>query len=311
MFQYIDETATSCTRSTRLNEPDVVLSADQNDSIQSSALKQIQGSRFAVDGNKIEKVTQSLASSSSGAMGAAAPVPAEAAGEGDAEEAEDDEDDYEAASLDPQPFQSLFSRLARPDAKKRAAPGPTSSAPAKKAKQAKPSHPSAPVQRNKARKVGKVGEPAYEAPGDLFGVERLDLTSDQGKEDATIIESYINQFKQLKHLDAPGSDDQTFGPWSRTRIAKLQELKTGLIAKKKSLKRRTTDASELNESLEEIQEKITDVMAFMKKLAAGNSEGRELYDDLLVRIQEDLDYQPSNGVWKRCIRGVAFEDGLV
>lgn len=283
-----------------MNDPDLTLSADQNDAIHGVALKSLQQSRFSCDASTAVAVQGRSASSSSHALPSMDPEE----GEADGDAMEDDDEGDDETMMDDQPFlQGLFSRMARPEGKKRsAAAGQTTMQPAKKAK-ASP--------KPKVRASGKVPVTCDSAPGDCFGLERLDLTSDQGKEDATLIEGYINQFKKLKHLDAPGCDDQAFGPWSKSRLAKLSDLRAGLRGKVKSLKRRTSDSTDLKASLDEIAEKITDLHGFIKKLAGSGTEGRELYDELSTRIQDDVDYEPSAGVWKRCIRGIAFEDRSV
>lgn len=304
VYTYIDNNIAKVSRSTLMNDPDLTLSADQNDAIHGVALKSLQQSRFACDASAAVTVQSRSASSSSHALPSMDPEECE---EADNDAMEDDDEGDDETMMDAQPFlQGLFSRMARPEGKKRsAAAGQTPMQPAKKAK-------AAPKPKVRvSRKVPVTGDSAPEAPGDCFGLERLDLTSDQGKEDAALIESYINQFKKLKHLDAPGCDDQAFGPWSKTRLAKLSDLRNGLKGKVKSLKRRTSDATDLKASLDEIAEKVTDVHGFIKKLAGSGTEGRELYDELITRIQDDVDYNPSGGVWKRCIRGIAFEDRSV
>ena len=304
VYTYIDQSAAKVLRTTRMNNPDVVLSAEQNDVIHSVALKQIAGSRFAADAGKATTVnTTPVATGSSGDTFAA-----HASGHAAASAADDEDEDMEDEDdtcLDPQPFASLFGRMARPDAKERAAPTSSNAPATAAAKKAKT------TQQQRKAKTAKGDVEMDEAPGDLFGLGRLDLTSDQGKEDSALVEGYIKQYKKLKALDAAGMDDQTFGPWSRSRIQKLQELRAGIKSKQKSLKRRTTDSTDLKKSLDEICDTVSDLITFIKKLAAGNIEGRETFDELSALVSNDDEYMPSNEVWKRCIRGMAFEENPV
>lgn len=282
VYTYIDENAATVARTTRLNNPDVILSEEQNDIIHNVALKQLQGSRFAVDAEKV--ITAPVQASLAAASASVGSLPTPMLLLKEKVEAEVDDmnvDDEDSSCLDPQPFTSLFQRMAKPsDSKKRANQGSgagtgsttSSGAAAKKAKGNTGT--AVQAQRNKrAKAAGKEAGDEDVPMGELFA--GLDTSNDQGREDASLIESYVNQLKELKCLNASGSDDQTFGPWSRARLQKLQELKAGIKGKSKSISRRKDDSTEVRGALDEIVGKINDVMDFIKKLAAGNSEGRK------------------------------------
>lgn len=299
VYEYLDEQSMTVSRSTRLNNPDATLAPEQNDTIHGVALKQLQSSRFAVDAEKALMAPSS--SSHSGGDGYCPPNEDEhpmSHQDGDG----DNEDDDDMDDLDPQPFSMLFQRLAKPDSKKRAVQQSSNPSAASKRQRMTGAGPNTTSRRNRTTTPrGDDGIPEVEP--------YIDDSTDQGREDASLIQSYILQFRSLKHLDCAGSDDQSFAPWIRTRSQKLQDLKTGIRFKVKSLKRRLSNAGDLKTALEDIQSKISNVQDFFKLLAVNSSEGgREPYDELERRVQEDQDYNPSDEVWKRCLRSVAFED---
>lgn len=296
VFTYIDEQAASVKRSTQLNDEEITLSEEQNNIIHGVAMKQIHNSRFAVDPEKAVTIPSSASDGRDDS---------EMTGRDDgAEECEehDEEGNDDGVNLNPQPFTALFARMAKPENRKRTGQQAGVRPPneAKRPRTGQASRPGPASTSSRSRVTGENGDVAP-TPFDF------DMNSDQGREDASLIESYLVQYKELKRLDAP-CDDQSFNPWSRSRMQKLQELRAGIKSKVKSLKRRNTDANDLKAALDEIADKITDVMTFLKKLGSANTEGRELYDELVLRTADDVEYAPSDGVWERCIRGLAFED---
>ena len=186
------------------------------------ALKQLQSSRFAVDAEKVitAPVQASLTAASAFAGGLPSPGQTNAIERKAEVEADDDMqvDDEDSSCLDPQPFTSLFQRMAKPsESKKRLNQGSgvgtgattSSGAPAKKAKGNTGTAIS--TRRNKpAKPAGKDAGDEDGLMGELFA--GMDTSHDQGREDASLIESYVNQLKDLKCLNASGCDDQTFGP---------------------------------------------------------------------------------------------------
>ena len=244
-FTYIDQTATKVTRNTRLNNPDVTLSEDQNDVIHAVAMKQMATSRFATDGDKAQRVPSMFMPSGTASSSMCAPASAATAMSDEECDEEDDDDEMPDMSLDPKPFQGLFSRMAKPEKKRpaaAAAAAPSSAATAKRLRTgAGNAPPAADKPTNKGKGQRNKGRTPDEAPGDSFGLQKLDLNTEQGKEDSALIENYLKQFRGLKHLNAPKWDDQCFVPWIKTRGTKLQELKSAIKMKQKSLKRRKED----------------------------------------------------------------------
>ena len=82
---------------------------------------------------------------------------------------------------------------------------------------------------------------------------------------------------------------------------------TGVQAKKKSLTRRKNDASDVLGALDHIVNQTTLMLEFIKALIQGASKGRDLYDKLCAYAESD-GTQPSDKMWMRCLRAVAFED---
>ena len=98
-----------------MNDPDLTLSADQNDAIHGVALKSLQQSRFSCDASTAVAVQSRSASSSSHALPSMDPEE----GEADGDAMEDDDEGDDETMMDDQPFlQGLFSRMARPEGKK-------------------------------------------------------------------------------------------------------------------------------------------------------------------------------------------------
>ena len=293
-----------------MNNSDVTLSEQQNDVIHGVALKQLQSSRFQQDSDKATVVTSTSSSSRGPDMTATRPseenvVPMKV----EHEEHEDDEDEDDDMGVGVNPFSSLFERMAKPDKKRGQPTGGNGQQPAKKAKNVKASTgtgTSTTGYRNKHEKSNGsnvVGQVNLEKELGSDHVENLD------QEDATMVQNYVAQLKELKHLNASGNgDEQSFGPWVRARMTKVAEVKSGIKAKKKALTRRKKDSTDFKAALDEVHEKLHNLSNFLKKLSSNGSEGRELYDDLSALVNEDDDYKPSSAICQRCIRGLAFED---
>lgn len=147
---------------------------------------------------------------------------------------------------------------------------------------------------NKRNKTTGNGEPVSKAPRNSEG------TAD----DEVILDSYRNQLATLKKLDVnPGHD---FTEWSRTLGKELTDLKAGVAAKKKSLKRRAGDVSYITGELEAITEDIASFQTLLKTLATGASEGSGIMQGILDIIP-DLTTVTSP-IWERALRAIAFED---
>ena len=178
-------------------------------------------------------------------------------------EGEGDENDE---NLDPQQYLGLLGRLAKE--KKRAAPGgPTLSAnqPIKKPKGQTPASGPGGVtsntKTNKRRKIGENTAPTPKPP--MFE----DETGTEGtSEDHTLVESYKKQLAEVMKLDADKSDDAALVVWIKERTKKVNDLKAGVLGKKKSLRRRTSDTTFLFGELDNIVAELTGLQTLLKKL---------------------------------------------
>lgn len=316
IYEYIDEQSVGVRRSSRLNNPDVALSGFQNDMIQQTAVKEVMASKFASESEKACAVSAPRVGFAGSGFGAdlAGQEPG-AVGAGVCEEREEDEDEEmeeQERLLNPQPFGALFERLSRPE-KKRTAPSsakePATTATTSSANKKQRRNQDAATASNGANKRRNLGVQGGDGADKSNRGERGGVGA--GTEDETILTSYITQFKELQSLDAPRSDDQSFAAWYKNRAQKLNELKSGIQAKKKSVGRRSGDASEIQGAFQEVIESINEWAAFLKRLHQGNAEGRHLYDELVTIVDANDQLVVSNAAWERCIRGLAFEDDLL
>ena len=77
VYEYIDEQRNKVNRATRLNQPELKLSEDQNDVIHLAALGQLRASKLSVDRTKtvgVKLKLRSVASSSAGSDGVGADI---------------------------------------------------------------------------------------------------------------------------------------------------------------------------------------------------------------------------------------------
>lgn len=79
------------------------------------------------------------------------------------------------------------------------------------------------------------------------------------------------------------------------------------MAKKKSLNRRKNDANDVLSSLDHIIGQATLMLEFLKSLIQSASKGRDIYEKLCNFAESD-GAQPSEHMWKRCLRAIAFEE---
>ena len=264
----MDEQLHKVNRTTRLNNPDVSLGAEQINAMHQSALKKMNQSAFAVDSTQALPMRFRIASSSDGCGLDTTPdhvggKPDDLeGGEGEGDENDDENDE----NLDPQQYLGLLGRLAKE--KKRAAPGgPTLSAnqPIKKPKGQTPASGPGGVtsntKTNKRRKIGENTAPTPKPPmfEDETGIEGT-------SEDHTLVEPYKKQLAEVMKLDADKSDDAALAVWIKERTKKVNDLKAGVLGKKKSLRRRTSDTTFLFGELDNIVAELTGLQTLLKKL---------------------------------------------
>ena len=315
VYEYIDQNITKVARVTAMNS-DVQLSAEQNDVIHASALKTLKQSTFATSDKSAIPVrfhsgaSDAVELASEGEKG-------KGHGAGGEEECHADDDD---ADLDPQPFQGLLHRMLKE--KKRSAPASSATQPPKRTKPAStPSTaettaaPSVPNNGGGGGTGGGGGKPNRKGTTKRETPAKVDegdqTESKRSKDDQAVIDGYIAQLIPLLKLDAEKSDDSGFAPWQKDKTKNLNELKSSILTKKKSLKRRTAaDASALTDELDKIVADVNAHIGLLKQLSLGTLEGSNTYDNIKCLVKEKGDdiIQVSFAVWQRALRGVAFED---
>ena len=240
--------------------------------------------------------------------------------------AEEEEEEDWIDALMTQPFSSLFQRMAKPEKRRPAAstqgaPKRAKTTPVAKSKNQKPQPQPAPTPgipeataKPKPRPKRKL-EDGDAIPPPKPQVEEIADLSDMS-EDHKILANYTKQLKDLTQLDATSSDDAGFGPWVKKRTSALGELRSGIQAKKKSLKRRKEkvhdgDSINITEELDSILEYITYFLTFLKKLQTGVTEGCSCYETIMdIQREEAREHEEvSPAIWERCLRGIAFEAG--
>ena len=182
-----------------------------------------------------------------------------------------------------QPFASLFARLkpinAQPKAKQAAQPKPKSKARAATNK--------ASSRESTAKQPRVVVDP--------------DTMQSDDKE---IVNKFSPLVIQLKVLDPPSHDEAGFTKWSKERVQALQDLRNQIYTKYKSLKRRKDTSVELTSSLEATLDDLASLSELLRKLAAGNPEGKHMYE----KLEQMDDVQACPAIWLRAVRAAAFED---
>ena len=121
-----------------------------------------------------------------------------------------------------------------------------------------------------------------------------------------MLESYRKQLSAHRKLDIGATDD--FNTWQKEKNKKLSELKNGVASKKKSLKRRAGDITQITSDLTDIGEEITAFMTLLKNLASGTVEGSCIYQGIFDTIPSDEIHEVSAPIWERALRAIAFED---
>ncbi|CAE7806511.1 unnamed protein product, partial [Symbiodinium necroappetens] len=299
VYEYIDETVNTVQRTTRLSDPDVVLSTEQNDIIFNATAKHLSvapkdnASCILLSGG-----TSSSASASTSATPSAAKDTDGGAPSLDHEDGGSDDDAF-------QPFAALFGRL-KPIASQAA----KKVAPAAKATQKAISNPSckAAAKAGKKRAVHTdASESGRTQPRRPCGeVHDVGVGAGAGasmpSDDQEVIDKYQLRLDELKVLDAASHDEAAFAKWTKEKLASLQELKQQIYVKKKSLKRRKDDSQQLSSALDGLMTDLTNVCDLLKKLSAGTTEGRQL-----VEMLEGMpDALAGPAIWMRAIRALAF-----
>ncbi|CAE7753076.1 unnamed protein product [Symbiodinium necroappetens] len=290
VFEYIDETVNSVQRRTGLSDADVVLSADQNDIIFNATAKHMSiAPKDDASCVLINGITPSSASAS--------------ATPGAAKDTVVDNDDEDGGSDDEtfQPFAALFGRLKTvhqaakkattiPKAAGKAAASSTPSC------KAKPSKKRAGQPSDAFESIGRA--PRGGGAGDLPHAAHVDITPD----DQDVVDKYQTRLDDMKVLEAASHDEAAFTQWAKDKVASLQELKQQIYTKKKSLKRRKENTSELASALDGLTADCNKLNDLLKKLSAGTSEGRQLVE----MIEGMPDVTPGPAIWMRAIRALAF-----
>lgn len=83
----------------------------------------------------------------------------------------------------------------------------------------------------------------------------------------------------------------------------------GMQAKSKSIKRRRTETADTITALEDMISTVNILLDIIKRLMSCTTAGSELYT-LVGEFTESFaaEHQPSEAVWERCLRAIAFED---
>lgn len=220
IYTYIDEDITSVDRTTQLNTPDVVLSANQNDTIHAAATRQL---------NKAYEISRAVTvrgSSSKGSCSEAfvdADVLMEQTPDGSGSGEQNCEVVEEEENLEQdQPFLKLFSRLGSAK-RKGASQSGTDSKP-----NSKPTSNTKNIKSNRGGGGGTAPKRANpDPPGPSIPAAPENQQGDVSQEDQELIESYRQQMEELEKLDAPSSADTAFNQWAKARQSKLSELKSG------------------------------------------------------------------------------------
>ena len=231
------------------------------------------------------------------------------------DDAQDDESDDDNA----RPFADLFSRL-------RAA-GPSKAKPGRSAQpaQAKPKAKAASKSRatNTKRGIGATGsdfggqaplpkssrrQASVDGGGGVGGLEAS--TQSMSADDKAADSRFQALVEEFYTLEANTDDEAAFGRWAAEKIQAMQELRTQIANKKKTLKRRSggnggDSGFALAPCLERHTACLNKMIDFVRKLSAGHTEGKLLYG--MLTDQQDVSVTVCQSIWKRAIRAVAFD----
>lgn len=123
-----------------------------------------------------------------------------------------------------------------------------------------------------------------------------------------MIEAFEAQMALHMKLDAAPSQD--FGEWAKAKTKALGDLKQVITSKRKSLKRRHGDITQVTEDLTALLDTINSFQALLKNLAGGAGEGSDLYQGIIDLVSVDELKNVTSPVWERALRAIAFEDRL-
>ena len=125
-------------------------------------------------------------------------------------------------------------------------------------------------------------------------------------DDLEVVNRFAQQLDSCRLLEVLSHDEAEFSKWGKEKIQSLADVRGQIYQKKKkSLKRRKDAGSDdLSENLEAFMQEISGISDLVKKLCAGNAEGRQLYDMLTAMP----DITASQAVWLRAVRAMAFDN---
>ncbi|CAE7833830.1 unnamed protein product [Symbiodinium sp. CCMP2592] len=271
IYEYIDETTSSVTRTTSLSNPDLILSKDQTTTIFNAVAKQM------TSAPKDDTTCTVIPGSSASSSGMKAPT--DFAGGGGAEK---------------DPLAKAKPAPAKPSGSKVAASAAKSKGSTRNKRATDPD--SEPVLPPKATRTA--AEPKTRpGPG-----QRPDALSRDDEDNLAKFTEQVNGFLELQAVDA--EDDAAFTSWSKDKLQAMTLLKIQISNKKKSLNRRSNkDNTNLIPELDELVVKLNTIIDFVRKLSAGTVEGRRLYD----AMGEIHELNVCTTIWKRILRAVAFD----
>ena len=122
-------------------------------------------------------------------------------------------------------------------------------------------------------------------------------------DDQETINKYLGIVRGFQTMAVDAVDEAAFVQWTKDQLASLGEAKRDIAVKKKSLKRRKDNTEHLVQALDSCTEKITQYSDVIRKLSAGNAEGRQLFDSLTALSE----VQFSRTIWLRAVRAAAFD----
>ena len=159
---------------------------------------------------------------------------------------------------------------------------------------------SKPKATSKARATRASGQGDDVEPSASANLKRgVEMSAD----DAEVISKFHETISRFQKMSAPSSEETVFIQWTKETVAAIQEAKKEVATKKKSLKRRKDDTSQLCKALEEISDTLAGYIDVIKKLVNANVEGQQLYDTMVAA--EDLQFDQN--IWMRAVRAAAFD----
>ena len=157
--------------------------------------------------------------------------------------------------------------------------------------------------RNK--RPGGGSAPSTPAPAsDLESKKPRVVKKELHGDDLEVTQKFEQFLESCRVLEVPTPDEAEFSKWGKEKIQSLSDARGQIYAKKKSLKRRKDVPDDLSENLEAFMQEISGISDLVRKLCAGNVEGRHLYDMLTAKPE----ITASQAVWLRAIRAIAFEN---